>query len=231
MIELGYSSRSIQPYLNIGLIVTTWENGTQSIGTFSLVGRNDILTAGHCVYSPDDGGWAKAFDFYFGTDYNSITGRYENIISHPAYSKWQAISWPSNIFVDYSNSTMTSSESQYDIALIGVDKPFGDTLGWLGLDPNYNGTQTASAVGYPSGSTGMMQQTITVIKNSLYDIYTSVFDEMGPGSSGGPLLVGDYVIGVKSATDTWADIALVYNEIVKELSENDSLMGSVLIRG
>jgi V8-like Glu-specific endopeptidase len=227
VIELGYNNRSTQPYLNVGLIITTWEDGSQTIGTCSLVGRNDILTAGHCVYDPDKGGWATNFEFYFGTDYNSSTKTFQNVISHPSYSEWQAITWPSNIYTDNNNDSMLSSESQYDIALIGLDKPIGDQLGWLGLDPGYNSTQSVSAVGYPLGSTGMMQQTLTVTKSTVYDVYTSPADQMGPGSSGGPLLVGNYVIGVKSATQTWADISSVYDEITEELLKNDSLLGSL----
>ena len=133
MIELGYADRSIQPSINIGLILTTWKDGSRSIGTCSLVGRNDILTAGHCVYNPDESGWGEKFDFYFGTDYNSSTGTYQNVIYHANYSQWSAITWPSDIYKDSNNKTMLSSESQYDIAIIGIDKPIGDQLGWLGL--------------------------------------------------------------------------------------------------
>jgi glutamyl endopeptidase len=58
MVELGFSARNSQPYLNVGLLETLWPDGTMTTSTCSLVGRNDILTAGHCVYDPDRGGWA-----------------------------------------------------------------------------------------------------------------------------------------------------------------------------
>lgn len=225
MIELGYSSRTIQPYLDVGLIETTWADGTKAIGTCSLVGRNDILTAGHCVYNPDKGGWAESFQFYFGTDFNISTGSFENIIYNPSYSQWKALAWPSNAFVDGNNTFFLSSESQYDIALIGIDKPIGDTLGWLGLDPGYNSAATADAIGYPEGSSGMMLQTVSVTKNATYQTYESSYGGFGPGSSGGPLLVGNFVIGVKSTTSSWADISSVYDVLVDELTANDTLMG------
>lgn len=61
MIELDFTTRNQQPYSNIGTLVTTWSEGSESIGTFSLVGRNDLLTAAHFVYDPDVGGWATGW--------------------------------------------------------------------------------------------------------------------------------------------------------------------------
>lgn len=227
MIEVNAATRNDQPYVDIGTIVATWADGTQSRGTCSLVGRNDILTAGHCVYNPDKGGWATGFDFYFGADYNALTGVYDSWVAHPTFTRWNAVAWPDDTFRDGDNQTMLQSESQFDIALIGIDRAIGDTLGWLGLDPNKDGTVNASAVGYPAGSTGMMQQSTTVTSNTFYNIYDSAQDVMGPGSSGGPLLVGNYVIGVKSTGSSWADIGSpLYDKLTKALSDNDSLLAA-----
>ncbi len=226
MVEVDFSTRSTQPYIDIGLIIVTWADGTKSTGTCSLVGRNDILTAGHCVYSPDNGGWAESFEFFFGTDYNQSTGQFQSIISEPQYSKWTATAWTSQIYSDGNNSTMLQSESQYDVALIGIDNAIGDTLGWLGLAPQYNGTQVAVAVGYPAGSTGMMMQTTSVKSSPGYGIYESSSEVMGPGSSGGPLLIGNHVIGVKSTGVWWADLgnSYIYDALVDELSDNNDLI-------
>ncbi|UOA08406.1 trypsin-like serine protease [Methylobacter sp. S3L5C] len=229
MIELNFSERNSQPYNNIGLIKTTWSDGSITLGTCSLVGRNDILTAGHCVFNPDEKGWATGFEFYFGADYNSNTGAFESWISNPTFSKWTANAWTSQIYSDGNNQTMLQSESQFDVALIGIDNPIGDTLGWLELDPGYNGNQAAIAVGYPVGSTGMMMQSASVFNIWDYGIYESLVEVMGAGSSGGPLLVGNSVIGVKSTGTWWADIgnSFVYNTIITELSQNNTLLNSV----
>ena len=228
MIELNFSERSTQPYKDIGLIKTTWSDGSITLGTCSLVGRNDILTAGHCVFNPDEKGWATGFEFYFGADYNSNTGLFESGISNPTFSKWTANTWTSQIYSDGNNQAMLQSESQFDVALIGIDTPIGDTLGWLGLDTGYNGNQTATAVGYPAGSSGMMMQSASVLNNKVYGIYESSVEVMGPGSSGGPLLVGNSVIGVKSTGKWWADIgnSFIYNTIIAELSQNNTLLNS-----
>lgn len=228
MYELDAAARSAQPYSNIGLIVAHWPDGTQSIGTFSLVGRNDILTAGHLVHAPRAGGWAAGFEFYFGADYNSVTGRFESWIAEAHYAESNVVAWPDAIYTDGNDRTMLQSEARYDVALIGIDVPIGDSLGWLGLDPGHDAQQTAVAVGYPSGTTGMMQDRVSVRLNRDYGLYESASGSLGAGSSGGPLLVEDRVVGVKSTTHWWVDIGsrAIYDQVVRAMSDNDHLIVS-----
>ena len=168
--EVSGYDRDSQPYSNIGLIWVTFPDGTQSRGTCSLVGQNDILTATHVVYSPDNGGWADSYDFYFGADYNDMTGQFEDYGFEYTPSQWEVIGWPDQAFTDDDNGTMILSELQYDSALIGVSDAIGDTLGWLGLSPGYDGTYLSEAVGYPVDTTGMMQEDIYVDKNPYYAV-------------------------------------------------------------
>ena len=230
MIELDLNQRNTQPYSDIGLIKTTWSDGSSSLGTCSLVGRNDILTAGHCVFNPDEGGWATGFEFYFGVDYNATTGSFDSWVSNPAFSQWSANAWTSQIYTDDNNQTMLQSEAQFDVALIGIDTPIGDQLGWLGLAPSYNGNQSAIVVGYPNDSTGMMMESATVTSNWLYGLYESLKDVMGQGSSGGPLLVDNTIIGVKSTGKWWADLgnSFIYDTLITELSKNNALISDLL---
>jgi Ca2+-binding RTX toxin-like protein/V8-like Glu-specific endopeptidase len=227
--EVSSYARDTQPYSDIGLIWVTFPDGYQAAGTCSLVGRNDILTATHVVYSPDHGGWANSFDFYFGADYNDITYRFEDYGYSYSPTEWLTNAWPDQAFTDSNNETMIQSEVQYDISIIGVNTPIGDTLGWLGIDPGYNGNYLANSVGYPAGETGMMQETVSVNESPYYGLYESDDDVMGPGSSGGPLLIGDYVIGVKSTGGWWADVGFLFNSLVDVMAENDSLLSPPLV--
>ena len=223
-------------YSKIGIVFVTWPDGQRSSATCAVVGQNDILTAGHVVYNPDRGGWATGLEFYFGADYNDVTNSFDsNIFSYSlTYDfRWNANAWPDDLFADSNNSTVTSAESQYDIAIIGVSKAIGNVTGWFGLDFDRDYSQVVTQVGYPNGSTGMMRSLITVSKNSFYEVYDSSQDPMGPGSSGGPLFTSDgYIIGVKSSGDTstgtWADVGFLSTYIKKYLTANDYLLGTAI---
>lgn len=221
--EVSYLQRDNQPYSNVGLIFATFPDGTTIQGTCSLVGVNDILTATHVVYNPDKGGWATGFDIYFGADYNNRYDYFEDYGFSYSPDRWTINAWPDQAFTDSNNDTMLQTEAQYDVAIIGVNSPIGDMLGWLGLDAGYINT-SANAVGYPDGETGMMQETAYVSESRYYGLYESGYNVLGAGSSGGPLLVGNYVIGVKSTGIWWADVGFLYDHLTEILDENNSLL-------
>lgn len=228
MTEVPAYLLSTQPYACIGMVVTEWQDGSESRGTCTLVGRNDILTAGHVIYDPTRGGWGKSFSFYFGADYNARTGVFDILGVQPNVSQWRALAWPEQTFANGNHDTMVLDESEFDVALIGIDVPLGDTLGWMGLDPGQNRTLGVQAVGYPAGSTGMMEEYVMVSPSASAGAYVSSYSVMGPGSSGGPLLDGNYVIGVKSTGMWWADIgnSFIYSELLKNMTSNDALLGA-----
>lgn len=228
MTEVSSYLLSTQPYACIGMVIVEWQDGSESRGTCTLVGRNDILTAGHVIYDPSRGGWGKSFSFYFGADYNARSGVFEVLGVQPNYRQWRALAWPEQTFANSNHDTMVLEETQFDVALIGIDVPLGDTLGWMGLDPGQNRTLGVQAVGYPAGSTGMMEEYVTVSTSSSAGAYVSPYSVMGPGSSGGPLLNGDYVIGVKSTGIWWADIgnSFIYDELLENMASNDELLGA-----
>jgi len=225
--EVTEYDRHNQPYSDIGLIRVTFPDGSHFKGTCSIVGQNDILTATHMVYSPDHGGWASEYSFYFGADYNNQTHQFEDYGFKYTPSKWEVIAWPEQAFADSDNGSMSFTETQYDTALVGVNDAIGDTLGWLGMSSGYNDACLAEAVGYPDDATGMMHDTVYIDKNQNSDVYTSDYMVMGSGSSGGPLLMDDYVVGVKSTTIAWADIGHVFDDLVVGMNNNDSLLSQI----
>jgi hypothetical protein len=132
--EVSSVQRLQTPFAACGVVFITWPDGSFSTGSCAVVGRNDILTATHVVYDPDRGGWASDLNFYFGADFNSVTGLFDSYsFSYSLTSdvRWRAIAWPEQVFADDDNLRLRPSESQYDIALIGVAKPIGDVTGWL----------------------------------------------------------------------------------------------------
>ncbi len=229
------------PYRAVVMIVVTYPDGSEAYGTGALVGPNDVLTATHVLYSPDNGGQAVDISLYPGADFNGQRGDFDDIGVKPLeYFHWEAIAWPSEVFVDHTNHYLTSYESQYDVALLGIDEAIGYELGWFGLATGYNHATWAHQIGYPSSGTGMMAGEIYVSPHSQYWIYQAegwgVGTHMGAGSSGGPLYVeeadGPYIIGVKSAGSTfnsvWADVDFVYDELQAAIAANDYLFAHEL---
>lgn len=51
------------PYPVHGHLIMRFPNGATYIGTGTMVNRHHVLTAGHCVYSKADGGWATQVQF------------------------------------------------------------------------------------------------------------------------------------------------------------------------
>ncbi len=228
---------SSYPYSAIVHLTVTFADGTRVAGTGALVGRNDILTATHVLYDPTRGGWASEIGIAVGVDYNSTTGRYESrsLVDLQNFT-WKVQGWPAQTFADGDNSTLTWSESRYDVALIGLDQAIGDQVGWFGLAPGYDSPQWAYQIGYPSNSSGMMLSQAWIEPSRFYSVYnayaSSGSDIMGPGSSGGPLFVYEngspYIIGVKSSgsatASTWADIGFLYQPLLAYIADNDTLL-------
>lgn len=236
--EVPRESLSVAPYRQVGLVVAEWADGSLGYGTCSLIGRNDVLTATHVVYNPGKGGYAKNLSFVFGADYNSVTDTLETPGYRISRANWDAIAWPNGAFTDSNHEFFTPAESQYDIAVIGLQKPVGDFLSWLqptkGVSAGwlFGSHVDARTIGYPAGSTGMMTEDIRVTASSTTNVYVSNQFIGGPGSSGGPLIASGLstldtysslsVIGVKSTASWWADLDTVYDQIVAYLRTNDS---------
>ena len=224
---------SAYPYTAIGLIQVQWPDRSWGIGTAAVIGVNDILTAAHVVYSPDNGGWASKIEFYFGADYNSATGYFDNdgYVLDSGFG-WEIKAYTANVFADGDNNTLTSAESQYDVAIIGVSVDVGNQTGWFGINPDRDYTQSVNATGYPAGSTGMMTEIVTVNSSPWWGVYQGI-SQMGPGSSGGPLYTDDhYLIGVRTSGSgpgtqgTWSDIGFSWDWISEVYDENDHLLGN-----
>lgn len=217
-----------------GLIRSYWNDYDRTYvqGTFSLVGVNDLLTATHVVYDPAKGGWADRFEFFFGleTDQNGnhLSATYTLELGDDFH--WSVNGWPDQVYSEGADNLLTSYESSYDVALIGLSLAVGETLGHYGLSAGYNQDLfQAYSIGYTDG---VLQQQYADVYTSYFggETYDSLYKVMGPGSSGGPLLVDDYVIGVKSSGgddgSTWTDFGFLWDQLTEVMNDNDSLLGT-----
>jgi V8-like Glu-specific endopeptidase len=136
-----YSTASY-PWRTICKLYMTFPDGAQGGCSGSIIGCSDghgyhVLTAGHCVYSHDHGGWATSVKVVPGLDETYMPFNYALVTSMRSYTGW-------TVYADH----------QHDWAVLTLDRNIGDYTGWMGRmtastsDPVYTGVLNLG--GYPS---------------------------------------------------------------------------------
>jgi len=141
---------------------STWQ------ASCTLIAGKYAITAGHCVYSKSNGGWAKQIQVI-----PALSGTYK-----PYGAAW------ATYMRTYTGWTV-SGNNQYDMAVITLDRSIGATTGWFGYGywSNLNGvTGNLSAYDADVNSTYQKYRFGLLTQGALTIYYT--MDTM-PGSSGG----------------------------------------------
>lgn len=105
------------PWRMICQLIVTLPNGTKVKGTGWFIGPRTVMTAGHCVYSHANGGWAKAIDVIPGMDANSKPYGSQVGTSFRSVTGW-------------TNERKTTHD--YGCILL-PDKTLGQRVGWFGF--------------------------------------------------------------------------------------------------
>ena len=175
------TNNELYPWRCVCSLLITASTGVQYIGTGWLVSPRLLLTAGHCVYMADEGGWV--------TQIEVIPGR--NADARPFGS---AIS---RDFRSVSGWTQ-DGDSDYDYAgiLLPADKRYGEQLGWFGYanrPDDYLKSITLNLAGYPgdggkAGSQveGTQWYNFRTVKDVMAKQLTYEIDTYG-GQSGAPV--------------------------------------------
>jgi V8-like Glu-specific endopeptidase len=126
------------PWRCICSLLITANTGAQYIGTGWLVAPRVLLTAGHCVYMSDEGGWVTQIEVIPGRDADARP--YGSAIAREVRSV---------------GGWTVDGDSNYDygVILLPSDKRYGDELGWLGYahrDDDYLAGLTLNLSGYPA---------------------------------------------------------------------------------
>ncbi|MGC6769151.1 Ig-like domain-containing protein [Enterococcus sp. LJL51] len=143
-------------------------------GTGFLVSADTVLTAGHCLYAPDLGGWAQSVNVYLieeGTENNLYDmGNYKKVTS-------TTFMVPRGRLEYYTPN--------YDMGAIKLSEPAGEKNGWFGLTQELPAPYTLS--GYHSDGKGkMLTQTVGTLVKESKDTIDYILDSK-PVSSGGPI--------------------------------------------
>lgn len=216
------SQNSIYPYSAIVYIEATYlASGHTYSGSGVIVGENDVLTASHVVYEADEGGVADIITITPGKDgFSDPYGSFEYDLV--------------NYFeVDNdSDGYIYAYESEYDIAILGLNEKIGDLTGWFSLDESFD-AGNYHLTGYPgiyNDATGarMTDDYGYVTGYSSYDLLDIDSLEVNSGNSGGPVWTfedGSPTVAGIVSTGAWAvDIGAQYTTLSNWITANNHLI-------
>ncbi len=167
--------------LRVAYIRTYWKDGSNaSRGTAFFISDDTVVTAAHCIYQAERGGWCEYADI--------IPGKNENIEPYLSISSDVIHLWAS-----YTENPTISD----DYAIIELESAVrdGEFFGW---STSATSGQYIKIMGYPSYLTNNPPSNSSQIRRQYYDtgtissVYTGYIrttnTNTNGGSSGGPVL-------------------------------------------
>jgi len=135
------------PWRTICKLYSTFPNGAVGGCSGAIIGCPDghgyhVLTAGHCVHSQDNGGWATSVKVIPGLD-----------------NTYMPLNYAWGTFVRSYTAWTVNEDHQHDWALITLDRNIGDYTGWMGRMTASSSssiyTDILNTAGYPGDKGGV----------------------------------------------------------------------------
>lgn len=200
---------TLYPWRAICALRMTAADGTRWIGTGWLVGPRTVITAGHCVFMHNNGGWAKSIEVIPGM--NGALRPYGSCVATTFRS---VKGWTDS----------KNREYDYGAIILPENCRMGDRTGYFGYAVKDNGFLMASVLnlsGYPGDKGGSEQWFMSKKAKSVSGrVITYEIDTMG-GQSGAPVWVkiGEerYCVGIHTNGHSSGNSA---TRIVKPVFDN-----------
>jgi V8-like Glu-specific endopeptidase len=205
--RLAIRNSTTYPFTTAGFLEITNAKGESFSCSAAVIGRNTVLTAGHCLYDHKQaGGWFEKYTFW-----PAING--QNTVPFGGYA-YDTVYVFGGYISDFDGSYDTIWP--YDIGMVTFADPVGDSTGWLGYeyDPNL-GDFRGNLVGYHNDKAAfsLWRSACDVTTENIRQIdFVHDCDAAG-GSSGAPIYVYDKadqsrtIVGVNigdAAEGNWA---------------------------
>lgn len=199
------------PWRAICALKITAKNGSKWIGTGWLISPRTVITAGHCVYMHDQGGWAKSIEVIPAM--NDASRPYGSASSSTLKS---VTGWTQS----------KNRENDYGAIILPANYRPGATTGYFGFsvkDDAYLKASVLNLSGYP-GDKGGNQQWFMALKpkSTSSRVITYDIDTMG-GQSGAPVwlkvgeartAVGIHTNGHSSGNSATRIVTAVFNNLL-----------------
>jgi V8-like Glu-specific endopeptidase len=133
------NNTSTYPWRTMTKLFVTFPNGQRTGCSGAIIASKYVLTAAHCIHDSSRGGWASRVEVVPGLNgtYKPYGSAYATYLR--SYKGWTE-----------------DRNSNYDFALITLDRNIGNTTGWLGYGyySSINGV-TGNIGGYPGDKGGL----------------------------------------------------------------------------
>lgn len=161
------------PYPVHGHMIMRFPNGKTYIGSGTMVNRHHVLTAGHCVFSRADGGWATSVVFQAAQNDNQLP-----FGSVRAVRLLSVTGWTQN------------NDRAYDMGMLILGSDLGLRTGWFGVITLASSSgllrRRVNVTGYPGDKGGQQMWThADVIKSVTAENFYYDIDTMGGQSGSG----------------------------------------------
>jgi len=187
------------PWSAIVKLHITWD-GQSTLGSGAMIDKNHVLTAGHCVYSQSQGGWADSIKIVPGADNGNEPFGHAWATNMRCYSRW-----------------INNADGEHDFAVITLDRDIGLQTGWMELYATFPWstiyTGLLNTAGYPYDLDDGKNMYYTYDNGYHADEYNHFYYlDIGNGQSGSPVWIydGTYCYILSVVAYIWIGLGLNY---------------------